>query len=158
MNEEEKTWEELKKSQSQYKNNGGTLYFHNKTEFAELVLLMNEALQNAKEDFFNDRLLTIGTTINPLTSDSGLSYNRWEMLYQPHGKNEEEAFLTTDENGKLLNLVDIPLTDAIGSSEKILNLIECGELKANEYETNFVRNAHEQVGYPIKEIEKTVRL
>lgn len=157
MTEQESNWQELKTKQSNYANNGGTLYFHNKAEFEQFVVLMNQVLNSAKEDFFENRLLTIGTNMKPLTSKSGESYNRWEILYQPMGKNQEESFLTTDENGKLLNLVDLPLADAIGSTEKILSLIESGELKTNEYETNFVHSSHLQVGYP-SERERMVRL
>lgn len=140
-------WNQVKNTQNNYKDNGATLYFHNKEEFSQFVQLMNEVLKNVKDDFFIDRLLIMGSVVKPLTSKDGKSFNRWEILYRPLGKNNEESFLTTDENGRLINMIDIPMTDAIGTSEKMLRLIESGELKVTEYERDYIQGSHDEVGY-----------
>lgn len=146
MTEEEKEFNKLKKMQCNYKNNGGTFYFHNKEEFDELLLLMQEISNKADKTFFDDRLLVVGTTVEPLTDKDGRDYNRWETIYRPDGVNGEHSFLTTDSNNKLVNMVGLEISDAIGTSEKLLKVIESGELEATEYEKEFVTSSLEMIG------------
>lgn len=146
MTEEEKEFNKLKKMQCNYKNNGGTFYFHNKEEFDELLLLMQEISNKADKNFFDDRLLVVGTTVEPLTDKDGRYYNRWETIYRPDGVNGEHSFLTTDSNNKLVNMVGLEISDAIGTSEKLLKVIESGELEATEYEKEFVTSSLEMIG------------
>lgn len=155
MTKQEKEFEELKERQCNYKNNGGTFYFHSKEEFDELLLLMQEISKKADKNFFDDRLLVIGTTVEPLTDKEGNDYNRWETMYRPDGMDGEHSFLTTDSNGKLVNMVGLELSNSIGISERLLELIESGELEATDSEKEFVVSSIKEVGYKENVNEKT---
>lgn len=157
MEQKEKEWMELKEIK-RTSERGGVLYIQNKNEFEQLARLLLEIHQNVKEGFFNDRLLVISSTNSPITNSKGEEFNKWQISYRPLGKNQEYAFLTTDEKGQLMNLIDLPLTDEIGTSEKLLDLTEKGEIKLTEYEKKYLEESHQEVDYSPNKQSKEIRL
>ncbi len=150
-------WEEIKNSKKDVKNNSSFLYFKNKEDLKQLVYLLNQVLENTQESFLNDRMLLISSSIEELEGNDGKKYNKWELLYKAIGTHKEEAFLTTNGNGELVNIIDLPTSEIIGTSEKIINEVEKGTKKINEYEKQFLYDSYEEVSIKRNE-EKTMLL
>ena len=151
-------WEEIKNSKKDVKNNSSFLYFKNKEDLKQLVYLLNQVLENTQESFLNDRMLLLSPSVEELEGKDGKKYNKWELLYKAIGTHKEEAFLTTNGDGELVNIIDLPTSEIIGTSDKIICEIEKGKINPNEYETAFLRESHEEVGCINKTPEKNIML
>ena len=126
-------WNSLKNSHK-IDGFGSGIYIESKQDLDNLLSILNGRSKDFSSDFCEDRLLMVGKT------SSKTQENRWQVLYSPLGMNSEASFFTTINDGELVNVINLPLSQELDVDKTLQEKIASGEKLVTPYEEEFVND------------------